>query len=58
MVIMFPAVPETVKVFTVVVEESLKSRVWGGVSTLKSLKVLFPVTMNDPVPAPVNQMLL
>lgn len=54
MVIKFPAVPETVNVETVCVVPVVNLMTCGGVSTLKSLNVLEPAILNDPVPAPVK----
>ncbi len=53
----FPAVPLTVNVATVCLEPATKLTVWGGVSTLKSLKAFDPETVYDPVPLPVNRRL-
>jgi hypothetical protein len=57
MVIRFPAVPETVNVATVVVVPAVKLTVCGGVSTLRSLNVLEPTKLSDPVPDQVNHTL-
>ncbi len=56
-VIRFPAVPETVKVVTVVVVQAVKFIVCGGVSTLKSLNVFDPTKLKGHVPAHVHQIL-
>ena len=60
MLIKLPAVPETVKVVTVVVVPAVNKIEWAAEpSSLKSAKVLLPVKLLEPVLEPrENQILL